>query len=106
MVSPLRVGEVVYLMGDGPLTAVDAKTGKQIYRMELPTQRYRANMLYADEKIYVVGQRGAVTVVQPGREFKILAKNTLPDTLYGSPAVSGGRIYLRGFSNLWAIGTK
>jgi outer membrane protein assembly factor BamB len=106
VVSPIRVDDLVYLMSDGPFTAVDAKTGEQVYRKELTRQLHRSNMVVADGKIYVVGKNGAVDVVQPGREFKLLATNTLPDTFMASPAVSGGRIYLRGYDSLWAIGTK
>jgi outer membrane protein assembly factor BamB len=106
VVSPLRVDDVVYLMGDEPLTAVDAKTGKQIYREKLSPQIHRAHMATADGKIYVVGRQGTTDVVQSGKTFKLLASNTLPDTIYGSPAISNGRIYLHGWDFLWAIGTK
>lgn len=106
VVSPLRVGDVVYLMGDGPLTAVEAKTGNQIYRESLAKQIHRAHMVAADGKIYVVGRQGTTDVVQAGRTFKLLASNTLPDTIYGSPAISNGRIYLHGWNYLWAIGSK
>src|SRR5581483_3435269 len=102
--SPLRVGDVVYLMADGPLTAVDAKTGEQVYRVNLTRQIHRSNLVYADGKIYAVGRQGATDVVQAGREFKLLATNTLPDKFFATPAVSGGRIYLRGYDSLWAIG--
>ncbi len=106
VVSPLRVGDVVYLMADGPLTAVDAKTGEQVYRVNLTRQIHRSNLVYADGKIYAVGRQGATDVVQAGREFKLLATNTLPDKFFATPAVSGGRIYLRGYDSLWAIGAK
>lgn len=106
VVSPIRVEDVVYLMGDGPLTAIDAKTGEELYRRDLSPGIHRSNMVAADGKIYVLGKSGAVDVVQPGRVFKVLATNKLPDTLMASPAVSGGRIYLRGYDSLWAIGTK
>ena len=55
---------------------------------------------------FVAGRDGVVVVVKPGREFEQLAKNTLQDTTTASPAVAGGRIYLRGFNHLWAIGAK
>ena len=106
VVSPLRVGDVIYLCGDGPLTAVDAKTGKQLYRETRERQLHRANMVAADGKLYIVGREGKSDVVQAGPTFKRLATNALPDKLYASPAVSGGRIYLRGYEYLWAIGTK
>jgi outer membrane protein assembly factor BamB len=106
VVSPIRIGDIVYLMGDGPLTALNAKTGKQIYREQVAKQIHRAHMATADDKLYIVGREGTTDVVQAGSTFKLLASNTLPDKFYSSPAFSNGRIYLRGWNTLWAIGTK
>ncbi|MBM3980667.1 MAG: PQQ-like beta-propeller repeat protein [Planctomycetes bacterium] len=106
VVSPIRVGDIVYLSADGPFTAVNAKTGEQLYRQNLSGGKHRANMIAADGKIYVTSTTGAIDVVQAGNTFKKLATNTLPDTLYATPAPSGGRLYVRGWNYLWAIGTK
>lgn len=105
--SPLIVDGVLYLMGEsGRLYAHDAKTGTQLYEEGITNMRHRANPVYADGKIYLAGRDGVVVVVKPGREFAKLAENKVPDTLYGSPAISGGKVYLRGYSQLWAFGTK
>lgn len=113
VVSPIRVGDVVYLCSDGPLTAVDAKTGAQIYREQVTTGIHRAQMVAADGKLYITAksvgkgkEEAAIDVVQAGREFKKLATNRLPDTITASPAIADGRIYFRGWGYLWAIGTK
>lgn len=106
VVSPIRVGDIVYMMGNGPLTAVDAKTGKQIYYEKRPNQLHRSNMVAADGKLYIVGREGTVDVVQAGPGFKLLAANKLPDQFNATPAIADGRIYLRGWKHLWAIGTK
>jgi len=106
VVSPIRVGDIVYLSSDGPFTAVDAKTGTQLYRENLSKGFHRSNLVTADGKIYVASSTGATDVVQVGKDFKKLATNTLPDVLYASPAIADGRIYLRGTEYLWAIGTK
>jgi outer membrane protein assembly factor BamB len=107
VVSPLRVADVVYLMGDGPLTAVEAKTGQPIYTYDLTKGRHRSNMVCVDDKIYIAAVDGAVDVIRAGgREAKVLARNTLQDKLFASPAVAGGRIYFRGYENLWAVGMK
>lgn len=106
VVSPLLVDGVVYLLGNGPLTALDAKTGSVVYTKDLPKQIHRGNMVYGDGKIYVVGKDGVGSVVQAGREFKVLATNDLKEVVYASPAISGGRLYLRGREHLYAIGNK
>ena len=106
VVSPLRVGDVVYLCSDGPITAVDAKSGKQLFRESRERQIHRANMVAGDGTLYVVGRDGKTDVLQAGPEFKRLATNALPDKIMASPAIAGGRIYLRGYDALWAIGAK
>jgi hypothetical protein len=43
-------------------------------------------------------------VVKAGPKFKEVAVNKLSDDMTASPAVSNGRIYLRGWKTLYAIG--
>jgi hypothetical protein len=45
----------------------------------------------------------SVSVVKAGCKFELLATNRLPDEFTAFPAVSQGRIYLRGFRALYAI---
>jgi outer membrane protein assembly factor BamB len=109
VVSPLLVDGLVYLLHSdiGELTAVEAKTGRVVYRKRLGTRQiYRGNMAYADGKIYVVGREGVGVVVQAGPEFKVLATNDLKEVVYASPAIANGRLYLRGREHLYAIGAK
>ena len=40
------------------------------------------------------------------KTLEILAKNKLSDKFAASPAIANGRIYLRGFEHLYAIGAK
>ncbi len=105
VVSPLLIDDIVYLV-DGALTAVDAKSGQMIYRKDLAKQIYRGNMVAADGKIYVVGRDGIGQVIQAGKEFKLLATNELKDTVYASPAISNGKIYIRTAGTLYCIGAK
>lgn len=104
VIAPVRVGDIVYFAADGPFTAVEAKTGKPIYREQLTKAIHRSNLVAADGNIYVTAVNGVTDVVKAGPAFKKVATNTLPDTIYAGPAVSGGRIYFRGFEHLWAVG--
>jgi outer membrane protein assembly factor BamB len=107
---PLVHNGLVYLCGEGGgqrgLTCLDAKTGEQIYQRRTHQHRHRASPVYADGKIYLTARDGVFTVVSAGREGKVLAENKLSDQTSASPAISGGRIYLRGFKYLWAIEAK
>ena len=63
-----------------------------------------ASPVLADGKIYLCARKGTVTVVKAGKEFEILSKNEMEDSISASPAIAGGRIYLRTFNALYAIG--
>ncbi|OWK39660.1 PQQ-binding-like beta-propeller repeat protein [Fimbriiglobus ruber] len=105
--SPLLVDGVVYIEREtSTIAAYDAKNGKPLYSETVTSERHRANPVYADGKIFLVGREGTMPVVKAGTTFELLAKNKLPDIFSSSPAVSGGRIYFRGWNYLWAIGTK
>jgi outer membrane protein assembly factor BamB len=59
-----------------------------------------------DGRIYFASP-GKTYVIEPGPRFKILAVNDLNDGPdYTTPAVSGGRIFIKGKSYLWCIGKK
>jgi outer membrane protein assembly factor BamB len=103
--SPLVYDNLVYLCGEmGNLICLDAKTGTIHYNKRIHTSRYRASPVLADGKLYLTARDGTFTVMRPGPKFEVLTTNVLPDELTASPAISGGRIYLRGFRTLWAIG--
>jgi outer membrane protein assembly factor BamB len=102
---PLVVDGLVYLCGDGTLTCLDAKTGKAYYADERTHAHiHRSSPVYADGKVYLTAQDGTTTVVKAGSKFEILATNKLPDKVNATLVIADGRIYIRGFDSLYAIG--
>ncbi len=103
--SPLIHDGLVYLQREnGVMICLDAKTGKQLYAERLTDGRYRGSPIYADGKIYTIGRdSGTVSVLKAGPKLEVLGTNRFNDVFTASPAVSGGRIYLRGFEALYAI---
>ena len=109
--NPLIHDGLVYLCRQyakdrGALLCVELKTGKEVYSQPIHPARYRASLLLADGKIYLAARDGVVTVVKPGPKFEQLAVNKMDDEIAASPAVAGGRIYLRGFKALHAISVE
>jgi outer membrane protein assembly factor BamB len=106
--SPLVYDGLVYLCREnGVLICMEARTGKQLYlEGNIHRTRYRASPVYADGKLYLTARDGTITVVKAGRKFEKLAVNRLPDQVSASPAISNGRIYIRGFKTLYAIGAE
>jgi outer membrane protein assembly factor BamB len=103
--SPLVYDGLVYLCGEmGVLTCLDAKTGKEHYQHATQRKPHRASPVCADDKVYLTARDGTVSVVKVGPKFEPLATNRLPDQISASPAIANGRIYLRSFKTLYAIG--
>jgi outer membrane protein assembly factor BamB len=106
--SPVIHDGLVYMCredGQKGLVCLDAKNGKEVYQERLHSGLYRASPVLADGKLYLTCRDGTFTVVKLGQKFEKVAENTLKDMFTASPAVSGGRIYLRGWDALYCIGT-
>ena len=79
---------------------------KQFFSDRAHSQTYRASPVMADGRLILTAKDGTFTMVKPGETLEILGKNKLSDQFTASPAIAHGRLYLRGFANLYAIGTK
>jgi outer membrane protein assembly factor BamB len=94
----------IYMVGDvGVLTVTDAKTGERVFQERIGGV-YSASPVAADGKIYLVSEDGETTVVAAGRTPKVLARNRLNARLLASPAIAGGRLFVRTDDALIAIG--
>jgi outer membrane protein assembly factor BamB len=104
--SPLAVGDCFYVISDqGPLSCLDAKTGKRLWTQELG-RHHTASPVLADGRVYITDDDGITYVLKAARSFELLAKNALNDECYSSPAVSRGQIFIRTTKHLWCIGAK
>jgi outer membrane protein assembly factor BamB len=103
--SPLLVDGLVYLLREnGNLICVDAESGKEYYNARTTPDRHRASPVYADGHLYTCARGGKVSVVKTGKELTIESVNDLGEEISASPAISGGRIYIRTFKSLFAVG--
>ena len=105
--SPIAIGEYLYVPQDrGSLTCYEALTGKIVYEnQKLGTRNtVTASPTAGDDKIYIQTEDGECYVIKPGPEFEILAVNKLDEVFCASPAVSAGRMFLRGRKHVYCIG--
>ena len=101
--SLLLIDDLIYMINDGGVaTAVDAKTGVVAWSQRVGGN-FSAAPLYADGHIYLFNEEGKVTVLAPGRDYKVLAENHLTSGFMASPAVSGKALYLRTKTDLYRI---
>jgi outer membrane protein assembly factor BamB len=101
--SPLLVDDRLYLVSDlGVLTCVDAKKGEEIWRQRL-SGNFSASPTLADGKVYLLNEQGAMFVLAPGDQYKLLATNHLDGRTLASPAFVGHAIFLRSDTHLYRI---
>ncbi len=104
--SPLIVGEEIYVVSDlGIASCLDRTTGA-LHWMQRLGGNYSASPLFADGRITFLSEEGAATTIAPGREFKVLARNTLEGATLASIAVSGGSFFIRSDTHLYRIGGR
>jgi outer membrane protein assembly factor BamB len=87
----------------GVMTVTDAKTGARVWQDRIGGV-FSASPVAADGKIYLLSEDGETIVIAAGRTPRILARNRLNARLLASPAISGGRLFIRSDDALFAIG--
>lgn len=102
--SLLHYDGLLYMMGDvGVLSVVDAASGDRVHQERLGGV-YTASPVAGDGKVYLVSEDGETIVLSAGRTPKVLARNRLSARQLASPAISGGRLFIRSDDGLFAIG--
>jgi len=103
--SPIAFGPYFLVVADnGVATCFEAKTGKSCWRERLGPH-YSASLVSANGLVYFLSDKGVMTVVRPGAELEVVARNELGENTYASPAISDGQIFLRGDKHLYCIST-
>jgi len=104
--SPILYEDYIYLISDkGILTCLDAKTGEVKYeggRVPVPAS-FMSSPVAFDGKILMSSQDGDTFVVKAGPVHEIMRTNSLSEPIYTTPALAGGRIFIRGEKNLYCI---
>ncbi len=104
--TPLVYGDLLFLWTDGGMvTCADARTGEVSWRERVPGSYY-ASPVCVGERLYNVSREGEVVVLAAARRFELLARNPLGEGSHSTPAVAGGRLYLRTFSHLVCVGGR
>jgi len=105
--STLLYQKVLYMINDsGILISFDPVTGNVIKqgRLHGAIDKYFSSPVAADDKVFLIGQGGQVSVLKAAGEWEVLAVNELDDECYATPAIADGRIYIRTRSALYSFG--
>ena len=101
--SVLLVGDLIFMVNDtGIVSAVEAKTGTSVWTSRVGGT-YSASPISAAGRIYLFNEDGKATVIEAGREFKVLSESLLDEGFMASPAVVGDALILRTRTHLYRI---
>jgi hypothetical protein len=126
--SPVLVGNRIYLVAEsGDLYAIDADSGKTLWKKQLGIEQRQSSPFYADGKLYIamyiaaasqsaggadssggetVGN-GELFVIKPGdTDAEILSRTVLVGKCYGSPVGYNGKVYMQTEKKLYCFGKK
>jgi outer membrane protein assembly factor BamB len=102
--SPVLIGQQLFVADDrGTANCFDSTDGTRIWQGRLAGS-INASLVATDRNIYFLSGDGVTKVVAPGPELNVIAENKLDEACHASPAISNGRIYIRGDEHLFCIG--
>ena len=65
---------------------------------------FYASPVAADDRVYFLSYEGTCFVVAASGNYRLLARNRLPDRFVASPAVAAVHLFLRGKRRLYCVG--
>ena len=95
--SPLFYSGRLYLVRDGGiLSCVNAATGQVVYRERLGAPgQYMASPVLANDHLYLLSARGALSIVKCGDKFELVCQAALNVAVAATPAIDQNSLYVR-----------
>lgn len=104
--SPVYYRGLLFMIKNGGVLAVvDAKDGTLLKQGRISaTGDYYSSPVAGDGKVFTISQRGKLTILESGALWNELASADFGEDAYATPAIAGGRIYLRTNGHLYCFG--
>ena len=106
--TPVAVGDLVFLWKEnGIVTCARAKDGEQVWSERVEGPYYSSPICIGGKggRIYNVTRSGELVVIAAADKFKLIQRFPLNEkNSFATPAVSGGHLYVRTYSQLISIG--
>jgi len=97
-------GKMLYLHSGDYIAAVNAETGKVAYEKALDYRSSYASPMVVNDRLYLFCGPNTV-VLKTGPKFEQTGICSLDDTIDCSPALAGGRLFIRTGESLYCIGS-
>jgi outer membrane protein assembly factor BamB len=109
VISNILYGDYLYLFTDnGTVSCLDPRTGEVRYeggRIPVPA-RFMGSPVAFGGYVAMTSEDGDTYMLTAGPSHAVTHTNTIDEPVFSSPAISNGRIYIRGDKHLFAIGSK
>jgi outer membrane protein assembly factor BamB len=97
-------GNLLFLWGDaGVVSCIHAPSGKLFWQKRVGGN-FSGSPVRAADRLYCMSAEGDVVVLAAKDEFELLSRQSLGELSRSTPAIAGGRMYLRTQSHLTSVG--
>ena len=104
--TPLIYEGRLYIVSDqGIASCIDAESGDTVWKGRL-NGNYFGSPVCVNGVIYCIDLDGRIAVFRAGSEFELLGRIPLGEGSKATPAVSGGRMFLRTHTKIFALGNR
>ena len=95
--------DLIYMVSDrGIGSCLDAQTGEVVWQERIGGN-YSASPIYTNGLIYLQSEQGDATVIEAGRDFKVVSKNTFGERTLASYGVANGTLLIRTAEKLYCV---
>ena len=102
--TPVAWGDSLFLVtNNGAARCLDLDTGRLLWKAPLKGE-YRASPVAVEGRIYFLNTKGLCTILSAALRLDRLTENQLDDETLASPAISDGRLFIRGRKWLYCLG--
>ncbi|MBL8231068.1 MAG: PQQ-binding-like beta-propeller repeat protein [Bryobacterales bacterium] len=108
LTATVLYNDVIYTVRDGGILSSYNPASGEVHkqgRLEGALDKYYAQPVAGDGKIYLTSENGKVSVVKAGKEWELLSVNDLEEPTYATPALADGRVFVRTRKALYCFGT-
>jgi outer membrane protein assembly factor BamB len=104
--TPLAKGDRLFMWGDaGQVTCANLTTGAEVWSERVGGMYYGSPVCVGDT-LWCMSRKGELVGVSATDKFKLVTKINLGEPSHATPAVAGGKMYLRTVSQMICVNLK